>query len=359
MKKHTVLQLIDTINAGGAEVLAVNTHNLFLNDSDISSYLVTTRDRGTLYDLIKDRNKYEFINKKSALDFIFISRMIRFVKKNEITIVHAHTTSFFAAFLLKIFLFQKIKLIWHNHTGAYTQLKGLKFYAIKFCSFYFDAIIHVNEELLDWGKNKLYTKRNFLIHNFPYFTDRSKKTTLSGKKGKRIVSIAGLRPEKDHRTLLKAFLYILQNNSDWTLHLVGKDYLDNYAKDIHSFISENNLEQHVYFYGMKTDIEYILSQVDIGVVSSKSEGLPLALLEYGLSKTATVTTDVGQCSKVLENNEFVVESENPLALFKSIEKLIVDIQLRASEGERFYHRVNNHYGVEKYFHSLREIYDNE
>jgi glycosyltransferase involved in cell wall biosynthesis len=44
-----------------------------------------------------------------------------------------------------------------------------------------------------------------------------------------------------------------------------------------------------FVYGSQQDVENILNQATIAVLSSQSEGLPVALLEYGLYKPVVVT----------------------------------------------------------------------
>jgi hypothetical protein len=66
--------------------------------------------------------------------------------------------------------------------------------------------------------------------------------------------------------------------------LVGKDFEDVYSQN-KKLYSEQHLEHVVFFYGSQQDVENILNQATIAVLSSQSEGLPVALLEYGLHKT--------------------------------------------------------------------------
>jgi hypothetical protein len=75
--------------------------------------------------------------------------------------------------------------------------------------------------------------------------------------------------------------------------LVGKDFKDEYATQINQAIKQHNLGETIFMYGSKEDVR-ILSQSTIGILTSASEGLPLALLEYG--KIPVVVTNVGDAS---------------------------------------------------------------
>jgi glycosyltransferase involved in cell wall biosynthesis len=58
----------------------------------------------------------------------------------------------------------------------------------------------------------------------------------------------------------------------------------------------------------------ILSQSTIGILTSASEGLPLALLEYGMAKIPVVVTNVGEMPAIVRDdiNGYVVPVEEQL-----------------------------------------------
>ena len=93
-----ILQLIDSLEAGGAERMAVNYANALATTLEFSS-LVATRKEGPLLGEIDSKVIYLFLNKKSKLDFGALWRLRSFVLQYAITHVHAHSTSFFIAFL--------------------------------------------------------------------------------------------------------------------------------------------------------------------------------------------------------------------------------------------------------------------
>jgi glycosyltransferase involved in cell wall biosynthesis len=170
--------------------------------------------------------------------------------------------------------------------------------------------------------------------------------------------VAGLRPEKDHLNLLSAFLLLLKKYSEVSLHLIGKDYYNDYSKDLKKFINENNLKEHVFIYDSCFDIDNILKQASIGVLSSKTEGLPISLLEYGLAKLPVVVTDVGDCSKLVVHdfNGKLVKKENSYELMKSLLFLLKNEEKSFSFGVRLEKKVCNNYSLDKYIEKLIEIY---
>ena len=110
-----IIQIVDSLEAGGTERMAVNYANILVDKIEFSG-LVTTRKEGSLLHQIDAKVSYLFLDKKRQLDFGALFRLRSFVLKNKVTHIHAHSTSFFLAFLLKI-IHPSVKLIWHYHYG--------------------------------------------------------------------------------------------------------------------------------------------------------------------------------------------------------------------------------------------------
>ena len=354
MNKIKVLQIIDSLNVGGAEVLAVNIANSFI-DFGIESHICSTRKKGFLLDKINEKVNYIFLNKRNTLDIKALFKNKKYIKKNKINIIHAHSTSLFFSCCLKL-LCPKLKLFWHNHTGANCKLRGSKLIVIQFLTRFTTGIINVNNELNEWAVNKLKHKKTIRLNNFTVFIDLNKKTKLKGIKNKRIICVAAFRPEKDHLNLLKSFKKVVKIKANWSLHLVGKDNKNEYSKKISNYIVKNNLEKNVFTYGMRSDVKHILNQSAIGVLSSVNEGLPLTLLEYGLAKLPVLTTDVGECKKVINHDEAIVLANNSEKFANALLKIINNDDLKNEISINLYNNVVRNYSYKNFFISLIKFY---
>ncbi|MCF7568975.1 glycosyltransferase [Sabulilitoribacter arenilitoris] len=351
-----ILQLIDSLDAGGAERMAINYANMLSQEH--LSFICVTRTEGLLKKAMNNNVDYLFLNKKKTLDFKSIKRLNNYVKKHNIEIVHAHATSFFIATLIKFFN-RKIKLIWHDHYGNSEFLKYRKFKILKLCSYKFNTIVSVNDVLKTWSENNLKCKKVSVLNNFVTIsTNEVKETVLKGQKGKRIVCLANLRQQKNHLMLLDAFRGVYEYDKEWTLHIVGEDKADSYSSTLKEKIGALKLHNNVFIYGSRSDVQNILSQSDMGVLSSKSEGLPLALLEYGLAKLPVVATNVGDCNKVVTkiSEGVLVESGNYTAFGEAMLNYINNKDLRTSCGETLFENVTNNFSHQSIKKQLIEIY---
>lgn len=351
-----ILQLIDSLDAGGAERMAVNYANA-LSGRVAFSGLVATRKEGPLKDQLEADVSYLFLHKKKAFDLKAVLRLRRFVRLHQVTIVHTHGSSFFIAVLLKLFV-PKLKVYWHDHYGNSEFLAKRKTFFLKTCSFFFEGILSVNTKLKIWAEQKLYSKRVLFLSNFVSFEETDNAVTLlKGTEGKRIVCLANLRAQKNHLHLLAIARQVKVDFPEWTFHLVGKDFKDAYSESIKASIQKNDLEQHVYLYDSRPDVRHILSQCEIGILTSSSEGLPVALLEYGYYQKPVVATNVGEIGTVIENgiNGLLADADSTLQFYSQLALLITNSELREELGTQLKHTVDSFYTEKAVLHTYLEF----
>nr|MBA3986036.1 glycosyltransferase [Flavobacteriales bacterium] len=329
-----ILHLIDSLNAGGAERMAVTYANA-LADRGEEVWLWSTREEGVLRETIVEEVTYTFLNRKGPIGFKSLWKAHKILKEQGIQIIHAHSTSFFFATLLKL-LCPEVRLVWHDHYGKSEMLPNRDHKILGFCSRYFNAIFTVNMQLQYWVFDNLKCKEVFYIKNFT----KSQKNLISevkfkGIPSKRIICVANLRVQKDHFNLVDAFARLIKTHPEWTIHLIGKNWDDIYYKQLFKKIYDLELSNSVFYYGSLEDVLGLLNQATIGVLSSASEGLPLALLEYGIAGLPVVITDVGHCREVVQDYGKVVSSQNPEALAEALKLYMEDAELRKADGAAF------------------------
>jgi len=285
------------------------------------------------------------LNKKGIIDLKALSTLRKFVVKNEVEIIHAHSTSFFLAFLLKLFC-PSIKLIWHDHYGDSEFLSKRPSLALRIILPFFDGIIAVNQNLKIWAEQKMHFKNVVYLPNFPSLENNVLgNTVLKGIKGKRIVSLANLRVQKNHFLLLEVAKKVQISHPEWTFHLVGKDFEDDYSRQIKNLILEFNLEKNVFIYGSKEDVQNILEQSTIAILTSQSEGLPVALLEYGWNAKPIVVTNVGEIPLLIQDgiNGFMVETGKAQLFYDSLVKLMNNETLQNDFGKALQQTITYNY----------------
>lgn len=352
-----VLQLIDTLNAGGAEQMAILFANSLIEKADFSA-CVTTRNEGILKNNLNAKVQYFSLFRKSTLDFLAIFRLRNFVKQNKVEIVHAHGTSFFVACVLKT-ICPKISIVYHEHFGGRKNETGFQNILLILASLFFTEIIVVNVDLEIWCKKYLFCKNisflpNFIIPN----KSENKVTFLKGEKGKRIVFLANLKHPKNHVFFLNAFLNLDLKNIGWTVHLVGKNFNDDYSVTIENFIVANKLENAVFFYDVCQDISHILQQADIGILASTDEGFPVTILEYASAKLPVLVSDVGYCPNIVANgySGLLFDPNNFIDLEQKLNLISSSSIIRFNFAENLYSFCNLNFSSEIVVQKLLDIY---
>ena len=339
-----IAQIIDSLEIGGAEKMAINYANALSGTIDFSG-LVATRAEGNLKHQLSSSVSYLFLKKKSTLDFSAVFRLKKYCKENKVEYLQPHSSSYFTALLVKFF-YPKVKILWHDHNGLSEFISSEKTFALKIASFFFKGIIVVNYKLKDWAEKELNCKKVIYLPNFTTINDsESAETILKGESGKRILCLANLRDQKNHFFLLEVAEKLKKSNSDWTFHLIGKDFEDEYSVQVKESIINKNLENNVFIYGSKSDIKNIINQSDIAILTSKSEGLPVALIEYGLFKKPVVSTKVGEIPLIVKDNfnGFIVNVNDVDLFYQKLLKYILEEDLRVQMGNSLYKTIiENH-----------------
>lgn len=339
-----IVQIIDSLEIGGAEKMAVNYANALSERIEFSG-LVTTRAEGSLKSQLNSSVSYLFLKKTATLDHKAARRLKKYCKENKVEYLQPHSSSYFIALLVK-FIYPKIKIIWHDHNGLSEFISSEKSMALKVASRFFKGIIVVNYKLKSWAERELNCKKVIYLPNFTAIgKSTNSETTLNGISGKRILCLANLRDQKNHFFLLEVAAKLKQSHPDWTFHLVGKDFEDDYSRRLIAAIQNTELSDTVFVYGSRNDVKNIINQADITILTSKSEGLPVSLIEYGLSKKPVVSTKVGEIPLIIRDNEngFIVAPDDTNLFYQKLTKLIDNKDLRDRMGNSLYQTIiENH-----------------
>lgn len=167
-----------------------------------------------------------------------------------------------------------------------------------------------------------------------------------------IGSVGHLRPEKNYGLLLDAFIK-LSADPRLRLLLVG-DGVD--RAEIESIVRSHSLEDRVVLTGRLEDPRDAYRAFDIFVISSKTEQMPISLLEAMAIGRAVASTDVGDVRTMLApaNREFVGD---PDRLVTYVERLVDDRELRENLARQNRDWCATEYPIELCVERYRELYE--
>lgn len=355
-----IVQIIDSLEIGGAEKMAVNYANALSKRIEFSG-LVATRAEGNLKNQLAGSVSYLFLKKKATVDFGAVFRLKKYCRENKVEYLQPHSSSYFIALLVK-FVYPKIEIIWHDHNGLSEFISSEKSFALRIASNFFKGIIVVNYKLKDWAEKTLNCKNVIYFPNFTNDESTAKpETQLNGINGKKIVCLANLRHQKNHFLLLNVAEKLKHSHPDWTFHLIGKDFEDEYSRKVRDQLKNKQLEDTVFIYGSRNDVINIINQSEMAILTSKSEGLPVALIEYGLLKKPVVSTKVGEIPLIINDGEngFIVESNDADSFYSNLIELIDNADLRLSFGNALHKTIIENHSEEgvitKYLNWVKKL----
>jgi glycosyltransferase involved in cell wall biosynthesis len=159
--------------------------------------------------------------------------------------------------------------------------------------------------------------------------------------------VANLHTNKDHATLLQAWKKVVTACPAAVLVLAGR-YDDAYESLV-ALAYELGIERNVRFAGHVSDVPELLSAVDIGVFSSRSEGCPNGVLECMAAGLAVVGTDIEGIREVVGPSgvRLLAPPGDAEALAQIILKLIDNPNLCARIGEENRQRISERFNAER------------
>ena len=113
MNRTGVMHLVDTLSLGGAERMCVQLANSLPRER-FSAHVCATRRTGPLANEIAPHVRFLDLRRRSRFDLGAMVRLRRYVKQNEIRILHAHGTAVFLAAAVKA-MGAQVAVVWHDH----------------------------------------------------------------------------------------------------------------------------------------------------------------------------------------------------------------------------------------------------
>ena len=134
--------------------------------------------------------------------------------------------------------------------------------------------------------------------------------------------VGRFHPQKNHLGFLKAACQLSSNFSQIHFLLVGEG-VSSENQLLSDYIKENNLCSVVHLMGLRHDVSYVMSALDILVSpSTHGEAFPNVLGEAMSCGVPCVVTDVGDSAEIVGNTGFVVKCSDTSDLVTKISKLI-------------------------------------
>ena len=356
LESENILFLSRSTQFGGTENVVLQLCEIF-NPLANKVVVASATPGGVFEDKLKRLGikHYELpdIEDKSPTTFIRTIKILRkIVKDEQITVIHTHHRM--AAFYVRFLRFDRKCCYINTSHNTFTNHKMLTRYAYK------------NAHLIACGEM---VKRNLVdvfgltnvsvIHNavsaFDYNTAEDDLLLKKLREQGNILvgNIGRLSEQKGMRYFIQAVPSIVQSQPNMRFFVVGSGEEEGTLRQLSNDLG---IEKYIIFTGYRVDIQNFMRQMDLIVLSSLWEGLPLTPIEaFSVSKTIIATTVDGTVEIVKdEENGLLIEPRNPELLAEKILWIINHPEDRHHMEKRAYMTFNMRFSFEK----LRDGYVN-
>ena len=170
-----------------------------------------------------------------------------------------------------------------------------------------------------------------------------------------IGTVGRLSREKNQRMLLEALYPLMRDDDAIRVMVVGDGPK---AEELKQFATARHLEDRIIFTGNMRDTVSVYSALDIFVLSSLTEGVPLTILEAMASKLPVVATRVGGIPEMINDDKtgLLVDARDVCALRAKITNLIKNPGKRQQLAESASRFVKTNYSLKRMCAAYREVY---
>lgn len=306
-----VLQVVTHMNRGGLENMIMNYYRK-IDRTKVQFDFLTHRaeENQDFADEIKKLGgKIYHVSRLNPFSYRYLSELNNFFQTHkEYRVIHVHQDCL-SGVILKVAKKNGVPVrIAHCHNS--NQDKGIK-YIIKLIykkniKVYATKLFACGDKSGKWmfETDKFETLPN-AINAKEYIFDASRRNTMRKElnlgESYVIGHVGRFSKVKNHEFLLDVFESINRLDKNTKLLLVGTGER---KKDIEKIVKEKKLEENVIFTGLRTDINVIMQAIDVFVLPSLYEGLPVTMVEAQAAGLPCVISDrVPLECKITENVE--------------------------------------------------------
>lgn len=307
-----VAYLLGSLSRGGTETLLLD----LFNNADKANYdfIGVHRKDGPYKDDFYNASKpFYKISPKFPFDPLYLWRLRRFIKTNNISIVHAQQCiDAVYAGIATIGLSTKIVQTFHGYdygASKYARLilkLSLRFATKNIFVSKYERDYYVSKYNIDNTKTSIvYNGINFEKldveypdPDLPNYNNESLKLCMVGN----FVSV------RDHFTVCRFLTLLKKKDVTFDFYFIGSKNLSdpNLYDDCVRYCTEKNLENCVHFLGTRNDVPSILRKLDAFIYSTDHDTFGIALVEAIASELPTFVNDYDVMMEITHNGQYAI-----------------------------------------------------
>lgn len=352
----TVLHVIDTTGPGGAETVFLDLAQECMRRGYGSIALI--RGPGWVEEQLKKRGiPYEIHDCKGSLNVRFLATLIAMVRRHRVTHIQSHLlgsnvyTSLVGA-LLRI----PVVTTFHGHVdiSEKERFRNAKLGIIRAGARH---VVAVTDDLKQSINRTTSGWSHLDATVIPNGIDISRLETLPLKsledKTEPVVfgCLGNIRPAKNYPLAVDFIAMLNKEGVDAVLRIAGDDTKPE-AKELKKYATDSGVGDKVAFLGFIEDVPAFLASIDVFLMTSSSEGHPLALTQALAAGKPVISTRNGIEKIVPEELMFLADDHTAQALTSGRSRLwstkaLPELLARGREYVRDHYSLNAMFG--RYF----------
>lgn len=317
MKKIKILHLVPGLDAGGISVLLLNYYKNMNRENIQFDFAIFYDSIGmTGREFKKMGSKIYHLPPKSKDFKGYCKKLYQIIKENDYDIIHAHQ-NYMSFIPLKIAKKAGVKVrISHSHTTAAESGLIKKVFSVigksmnkLYATDYFACGLKAGEFL--YGRKTLKSNKFFLLNNAidisKYVYDskirEEVRNELNLKENYIIGTIGRLSSEKNQKFAIDIFKEVYKINNKSRFLIIGNGPLE---EELKKYVAEQMLNDAVIFLGRRDDVNRLLQGMDLFILPSLYEGLPVTGVEAIASSIPCLfSTGVTKELKLRKNIDYI------------------------------------------------------
>ncbi|NLL06470.1 MAG: polysaccharide pyruvyl transferase CsaB [Clostridiaceae bacterium] len=309
---------------------------------------------------------------KTGTIFSDVKKVLEIIEKEGYNLIHSHgaKANMVAVIVKRITGLPVVTTVHSDYRLDYLQniFKMFSFGMVNTLALRFvDYYIGVSKNFKDMLIERRFNPQNiFTVYNGINFENNELKLTKEeflskyklnfGKDDVIIGILARLHPVKGISTFLQAAAEVVKHSPSVRFLIAGDG---EERKSLERKSAALGLEKNVYFLGFINDPLECINTIDINVLTSLSESFPYSILEGTLFKKATISSNVGGISDLIDNNinGFLFEPKDYQTLAKHMLSLVNNPKLRQEMGEKIHQKASKYFSLENMCKTQLGIYE--
>ena len=362
----TILHSIDTTGPGGAETVFVDLATCLPKEKYRS--IVVIRRKGWLYEELCRRGvKPVLMDAKGSFNWRYLSGLAGLVCREGVDLIQSHLLgSNVYCSLAGLLTRTPVVATFHGAVDVKEneRLKGLKFSSINMGARYIVAVSDsLRRDIID--RTPLKAHKSLVIYNGIETTDfqRPRIDALRRQYGWSvddlvIGSLGNIRPAKGYDILLRAAA-LLKNGPRVFRFVVAGQGKPGLYDNLLQLRDELGLQSAVQFIGFVDDPANFLSNLDMFLLPSLSEGFSIATIQAMATGLPSIVTRSGGPQEIITHceNGWIIDAGNPAAIAQAVLTLAADPALCLKLAKSGRDHVAKNFDIHAMLAAYENIYD--